>query len=255
MLRFNDSDQNEQLRWNTVFQPRWLFLIAMIGGFVSIILISYLIFVARIFHLEPEPQVGQASSPTTEKKAQTAWLNPEPLPFPHVLPVPLEALQRFQIPDAEFSLAAAIPQNWDQAVLSSGDIVRFQNTEIQKEYVIYSAGCFGACEDLERNIAESLMEFVRRDHRIGKDPRVVHWHIHHKAWAEFSLLYRDSRGDAWMLGVSTRWENAWLNALRCEYRAPIHFPYEREEVLHLAWDTWVSQFIRLCRNYEVLSWE
>lgn len=205
--------------------------------------------------LDTVKMAAQSQHTQTVSKVEAQWINPEPLPFPTVHPEPLSSLRRFKIPDAEFHLASSIPKAWKPVTLRSGEMVRFQNPQQRGEYAVFSAGCFGACEDVERNIAESLMTFVQRDHRLGRDPRVVHWHVHHKAWAEFSLLYRNTKGETWMIGISTRWEKDWLNALRCEYRAPIHFPYEQEEVLHLAWDMWATQFIKLCRQYEVLSWE
>jgi len=183
------------------------------------------------------------------------WFIPEPLPFPVVRDDARLKRRKFELSEAGMGLSVLMPPLWKKESLDAEDQLRFHDPAHRDEYVRYSAGCFGSCDDLEENIAESLIRRAQRDYHKGLDPRVVHWHVHHKTWVEYSLLYRDLQGAAWLVGVSTRWSNKWLYALRCEYRASIQLPYERQEVLHLAWDVWAPQFIRFCRQYEVTSWE
>ena len=118
----------------------------------------------------------------------------------------------------------------------------------------FSAGCFGSCDTIEDNIANALKVYLSDLTRQGRAPRLTHWHVHHSAWVEFSVLTNE--GDTTRLtGVSVRWSPKWLNALRCEMSAPIAFPAESEEVLHLAWDMWAPLFVSRCRELKVLSWE
>ena len=102
---------------------------------------------------------------------------------------------------------------------------------------------------------EVVITHLRTLSRQGVNARVVHWHVHHASWLEYSLLTDNAEGQAQLTGVTLRWEDEWLNALRCEMSAPIELPFEHEEVLHLAWDLWAPLFVSRCRELKVLSWE
>ena len=256
----NDSIMDDHiLTWSNIFSRSWLSLTCILSMVLSLT-------VCALFAVPPASRSTELADPSlkTQITSQSAsielpeWLTPEPLPFPQVSQLPNTIKKRFKIPEAEFTLALQHPSSW-QMIPIAGDTVRFQDAQQDpsqgQEYLSFSAGCFGDCENLESNIAESLGRHVERDYRRGLDPRVLHWYVHHKTWVEYSVLYRQSDGTAWMTGSSLRWSPEWLNVLKCTYRAPVNFPYENEEVLHLAWDHWASEFIRYCRNYEVLSWD
>ena len=244
------------LRWQNIFSRRWSLIVYFFSTIVCLTLLASL--GVRSLHLDhPKKltvEVSQVEGIEKEGKKIAEWLIPEPLPFPTVAPLANATTKYFKIPEAEFKLAIQKPKAWSFMALA-GDTVRFQDSSHNDEYISFSAGCFGDCETIEVNIAESLANHVQRDHHRGLDPRVVHWYVHHKTWVEYSLLYRESDGTAWMIGTSVKWSPEWLNALKCVYRAPVIFPYESEEVLHLAWDIWAVEFIRFCRNYEVVSWD
>ena len=260
----NDSIVNDQtLTWSNIFSRSWLSLTCIL--FILLCLTVIGLFFIPHFSLDITSTKSKVLS-SSSAQSQTSmidlpeWLIPEPLPFPKVPDLANPVRKRFKIPEAEFTLALKHPASW-QMLAIAGDTVRFQTRDQGKklnqgqEYLSFSAGCFGDCEKLENNIAESLAQHVERDYHRGLDPRVLHWYVHHKTWVEYSLLYRQSDGTAWMIGSSVRWSPEWLNVLKCTYRAPVNFPYENEKVLHLAWDRWASEFIRYCRNYEVLSWD
>jgi hypothetical protein len=244
------------LRWQDVLSRRWSVVIYFIAMIVSVCLLASL----GVVSLNPKglqeqtlEAVYKPASGVKETKLPE-WLIPKPLPFPTVTAHPNAQRESFKIPEAEFNLAIKKPKTWTFMALA-GDTIRFQDVTHNDEYVSFSAGCFGDCETIESNIAESLSSHVQRDHHRGLDPRVVHWYVHHKTWVEYSVLHRETDGTAWMIGISLKWSPKWLNALKCVYRAPVVFPYESEEVLHLAWDIWAVEFIRFCRNYEVISWD
>lgn len=244
------------LKWQDIFSSSWLGIVHYLSSIIALCLLVLL----SLTVLNPSQQKGieqrkeVIATPKSNISKQPEWLIPEPLPFPPFSPHPNAKRERFKIPEAEFDLAIEKPVNWTLIELA-GDTVRFQSNREINESVTFSAGCFGDCENIEGNIAESLSRKVEQDHHRGRDPRVVHWYVHHKTWVEYSLLYRDRDGDAWMVGTSLKWSSEWLNALKCIYKAPVSFPYESEEVLHLAWDIWAIEFIRYCRKYDILSFE
>ena len=244
------------LRWQNIFSKRWSSIVYFFLTIVCLTLLACLgvrslnVLNQKVLVVE----VNQIERIEKEVKKVADWLIPEPLPFPTVTALTNATKKSFKIPEAEFKLAIQKPKPWSFMALT-GDTVRFQDLSHNDEYVSFSAGCFGDCETIEANIAESLSNHVQRDHHRGLDPRVVHWYVHHKTWVEYSLLHRENDGTAWMIGISVKWSPEWLNALKCVYRAPVIFPYESEEVLHLAWDIWAVEFIRFCRNYEVVSWD
>ena len=257
----NDPIMNDHsLTWSNIFSRSWLLLCYALFMTICLVLCGLLSLSSpkqdssKLAANLKESSLGKATKPIELPE----WLVPEPLPFPKVAVLPNAVKKRFKIPEAEFTLAIQHPASWELLPIA-GDTVRFQdpqqNPQQGQEYVSFSAGCFGDCEKLETNIAESLAQHVERDYHRGLDPRVLHWYVHHKTWVEYSLLYRQGDGTAWMIGSSLRWSSEWLNVLKCTYRAPVNFPYENEEVLHLAWDNWAGEFIRYCRNYEVLSWD
>ena len=252
-LSFDEPD----LRWRDIIPSHWLKLIYLLGTLIALSLIS-LIWTDWRSH----DQDNELESHSLSKSIDTVgvdrqrpdWLIPEPLPFPSMTPLANGVKSRFKIPAAEFQLSIEHPDSWSLLELSE-EQVRFQAEGEGDEYAAFATGCFGDCDRMEENIAESLAAHVERDHHRGLDPRVVHWYVHNKTWVEYSLLYRKSDGRAWMTGISFRWTSEWLNAIKCTYQAPVLFPYESERVLHLAWDIWAVEFIRYCRQYEVLSWE
>lgn len=191
------------------------------------------------------------------RPAELPYLIPRPLPFPEPRPLTGQQAYTFEIPDAEFELRVRAPAGWAARPLS-GEVVRFEparpDAAERNTRLTFSAGCFGSCDTIEDNIANALKMYLNDLTRQGRAPRLTHWHVHHSAWVEFSVL--TSEGEVTRLtGVSVRWSPKWLNALRCELSAPIDFPAESEEVLHLAWDEWAPLFVTRCREYEVLSWE
>lgn len=194
----------------------------------------------------------------TKAQALPPLLIPEPLPFPAQLSVQDQVPYRFKVPNAEFTLEARAPRLWGWKALS-GEVVRLAPSGPEspepKSVVTVSTGCFGPCDDLSRNIANALITHLRTLSRQGVNARVVHWHVHHASWLEYSLLTDNAEGQAQLTGVTLRWEDEWLNALRCEMSAPIELPFEHEEVLHLAWDLWAPLFVSRCRELKVLSWE
>lgn len=245
------------MKWQDVISITWLRVIYVLGSVISLAMIALISVDWRSTTAsDTTVKVTLSDLPArgVTEPSPPEWLTPEPLPFPSMTSLRDGMRSRFKIPAAEFKLAVERPQSWSYLELSE-DQVRFQNSNSSEEYVSFSAGCFGDCDRVESNIAESLASHVEHDYHRGQDPRVVHWYVHHKTWVEYSLLYRESDGRAWMTGVSVRWSPQWLNALKCTYRAPVNFPYESEQVLHLAWDIWAVEFIRYCRRYEVLSWE
>ena len=120
---------------------------------------------------------------------------------------------------------------------------------------ITSSGCFGSCESLEDNIAESMTRRVQRDYRAGLDPHVIYWRVHHQTWNEYALLYRDSAKRIWLVGISTQWSRKWLYPVRCEYRQAIRLERMDQASLQRAWERWAPSFTKLCRDYQVTSWE
>jgi len=191
------------------------------------------------------------------RPAEAPYLIPRPLPFPAPRALGGQRDYTFEIPDAEFKLRVRAPAGWAARPLS-GEVVRFEPArppaDERSTRLTFSAGCFGDCDAIEDNIANALKVYLHDLTRQGRAPRLTHWHVHHSAWVEFSVL--TAEGDVTRLtGVSVRWSPRWLNALRCELSAPIDFPAESEEVLHLAWDQWAPLFVTRCRDYEVLSWE
>ena len=255
-----DLNSDKLLRWRDYVTPRLIHVFLLLSSLVSFGVVCVVMSAAehppraqsQVKAEQGHEEVKEvADAPSQELK----WFIPEPLPFPVVRDDPKLSRRKFELSEAGINLSALMPPTWERISLNAGDKLRFHDPRDREEYVRYSAGCFGSCDDLEENIANSLTRRAQRDYHKGLDPRVVHWHVHHQTWVEYSLLYRDLEGGAWLVGVSTRWSNQWLYALQCEYRAPIDLPYERQEVLHLAWDVWAPQFIRLCRQYEVTSWE
>ena len=256
-ISFDEPD----LRWRDVIPSEWLKLVYLLASVIAMAVISLLWRDWTTSALDPVQESDRDQLVRTgdtrrrsEVRAKPEWLIPEPLPFPPLTQLTGGVKSRFKIPAAEFKLSIERPQSWTLLELSE-EQVRFQEGGKSEEYVAFATGCFGDCDRMEENIADSLAVHVERDHHRGLDPRVVHWYVHNKTWVEYSLLYRESDGRAWMTGVSMRWSPEWLNAIKCTYRAPVLFPYESERVLHLAWDIWAVEFIRYCRQYEVLSWE
>jgi hypothetical protein len=209
---------------------------------------------------EEEAARAAATARRVERAArpsEVSYLIPRPLPFPEPAPIQGQRAYTFSIPDAEFELRVKAPVGWAARPLS-GEVVRFEparsSAQERSTRLTFSAGCFGSCDTIEDNIANALKVYLNDLTRQGRAPRLTHWHVHHRAWVEFSVL--TSEGDtARLTGVSVRWSPEWLNALRCEMSAPIDFPAESEEVLHLAWDLWAPLFVTRCRDYEVISWE
>lgn len=252
------------LTWRHIFTPSWslfVYLFSVILSLTLALLLSYevqfskIIQSAYIQHVLRTSDTQDESGHTQSKQVTVPeWLIPEPLPFPKLKPLENGTVTQFKIPEAEFTISIEQPNDWSKIILA-GDTVRFQPQDQMNQHSTFSAGCFGDCDRLEQNIANSLSMHVEQDHDRGLDPRVMHWYVHHKAWVEYSLLYRKDDGSAWLSGSSLRWSEEWLNVIKCTYRAPINFPYENEEVLHLAWDIWAPEFIRYCRNYKVISWD
>jgi hypothetical protein len=198
---------------------------------------------------DPQAQASQSAPP--------AFLIPQPLPLPMRGELPSQERSKFRIPNAEFSLSVQVPEQWEWRALTS-DLVRFTPksplSPEPKTVLTFSSGCFGSCDDLSKNIASALQRHLHALNRQGITPRVTHWHVHHKGWVEYSILTDSADGQAMLTGVSLRSEEEWLNALRCEMSAPIDYPLESEELLHLAWRQWAPLFVLRCRNYKVLSW-
>ena len=255
-----DLNSDRQMRWGDYITSRLIRVGLIFSSLVSLSVVCIVINAAERpprapGQVDEAQELSEAEAPADQQTQELKWFIPEPLPFPVVRDDPSLKLKRFELSEAGIGLSVLMPPTWKKISLDAEDQLRFHDPSTRDEYVKYSAGCFGSCDTLEENIAESLTRRAQRDYHKGLDPRVVHWHVHHKTWVEYSLLYRDLEGDSWLVGVSTRWSDRWLYALRCEYRAPIELPYERQEVLHLAWDVWAPQFIRFCRQYEVTSWE
>ena len=252
------------LKWRD-FIPNYLIRYVVICSIFGIFVISALVVVtsaARIEDLERVKALAKAKqvriAQENEEKSKFKPIVLEPLPFPLMS----EDSSRnrstkersFKINDAEFTLKVRTSKQWAKVNLS-GEAVRFGSKDRLDGELIYSAGCFGPCDTIEDNIALSLSAELRRYTHQGKIPRVTHWHVHHKTWVEYSILYQDSQGQAWLHGASIRLSNQWINALKCEYTAPIDLSFQNIEILHLAWDPWVIKFIDMCRNYKVVSWE
>lgn len=231
----------------------------MIGLFLSSCLIGPLYYVSSLSELikASESSQSSASEKVEAPQAPPPFVIPQPLPFPTTRELPKQEHYRFRIPNAEFSLEVQAPEQWSWRALTS-DVVRFSPKSAlspeSSSVLTFSSGCFGSCDDLSQNIAESLQRHLHALNRQGITPRVTHWYVHHKSWVEYSILTDSADGQAMLMGVSMRWEEEWLNALRCEMSAPIDYPLESEELLHLAWKQWSPLFVRRCRKYKVLSW-
>ena len=211
------------------------------------------------FYQEPATQSEPLSDQVLESsnlEVEVPLLIPDGFPFPEVdaSAFTSEKSHTFRITDAEFTLKVSVPSKWQKFNLGT-EAVRFDSGSRYSGEVTFSTGCFGNCDTLERNIARSLSTHIRKVERQGRIPRVTHWHVHHKTWIEYSFLFRDAQGQAWLNGVTVKWSPQWLNAIRCEYLAPIDLAFENEEVLHFAWDGWAPAFIHYCRDFKVLSWE
>lgn len=246
------------LTWHVVFTPTYLKLIAL---FIVLLMLLVPVLLS-IDYLQNSPNSGDLLSQhhlNSIKKKATHKINPHnqllipnPFPFP-----PLRShrmvyqRKRFSIPDAEFNIEVAILPQWKKTLLK-GTIIRFHNQNILDGELTFSAECFGRCDQMEKNIQQGLMNALKEFFHQGRIARVVHWHVHHKTWVEFSLLYKDTNGQFWLHGMSLRAsKDEWIHGLKCDYRAPIDFSVENEEVLHFAWDEWVPTFIRMCRDYKV----
>lgn len=227
-----------------------IFSISLVGPFAYVNLLDQL-------NQKSEPTSRESSPSQSIVETLPPFVIPEPFPFPTLQELPKQERYTFRIPNAEFSLEVHAPELWEWKALTS-DLVRFSpNSPTSPEPFTrfsFSSGCFGSCDDLSQNIAESLQRQLQTLNRQGITPRVMHWYVHHKSWVEYSILTDDAEGQALLTGVSIRWEEEWLNALRCEMVAPIDYPLENEEVLHVAWKQWIPLFVKRCRKYKVLSW-
>lgn len=226
---------------------------------LSTLLSGPLIGVERLseVHEPSAPQEAKADEVQQALNEPPPFLIPEALPFPLDEELPKQEPYAFRIPNAEFSLEVEAPVSWAWRALTS-DVVRFSpKTPMSPEplsVLTFSSGCFGSCDDLSKNISGSLSRHLEALSRQGLTPRVTHWYVHHQGWVEYSFLTDGADGQAVLNGVSMRWEEEWLNALRCEMSAPIDYPIESEELLHLAWKQWIPLFVKRCRMYKVLSW-
>lgn len=249
-----------RLQWK-VLLPVW------IRNFLRFLLILMILMISTLLGVDALIQKERAEQLARDKEYQRSLLGqkdqdtsnltiliPKPFPFPSYSRFTEEREETFKIPDAEFTLRISKPILWSKTNLN-GETVQFRGIDRFEGEIIFKTGCFGSCDTLDKNIANSLESKIKRYSHQGKNPRVVHWHVHHKTWVEYSILYYDSEGHPWLHGSSLRWDSSWLNALQCDYRASIDFHSENEDVLHFAWDGWAPFFVHYCRDYKVVSWE
>ena len=251
---------DSSLLWVDVVHPSWTSFLRILIIFSVFIMIC----VQTVGHIYPnrdhEWKRGQFNEEIVNNdQLGEGWkLTPNQFPFPDSIPLRSHKTVKFAIPDAEFTLSVSIPQKWKKVNIRS-DVVRFGTSNLLEGELKFSNTYLDREPTIEQNIATSLEQQITVEQHhysyYSQSIHVLHWHIHHKTWVEYSLLYEDEEGQSWMHGVSLRWNPDWLNVIRCQYIAPVHIPQKNTELLHLAWDLWVSQFIQHCRKYEVVSWE
>ena len=197
---------------------------------------------------EPTPRAHWSDLDSATLTLPDRWAEP-----------PLELTRRFKLRhfklmrvDAE--IKAWLPDHWELIPMRDISVARFQHLERRDEYVIYRAGCLGPCATLEENIAQSLNAQARRDHRRGLDSRVIAWRVHHKTWLEYVTLYHTPEQSAWLVGVSLYADPKRVEALRCEYHAPVVFDADHIKRLRELWMTWRSRFLMQCRYIEIDAW-
>ena len=255
-----DHSTDTSLLWTDVVNPTWISFLRVL----IILGVLVVVCIQSVFQLSPnqsyEWKRGQLNEEILEEDAlNQGWdLTPNLFPFPDSIPPRSHKRIKFAIPDAEFTLSVSIPRKWKKVNIRS-DVVRFGTANLLEGELKFSNTYLDREPTIEENIATSLEQQMRVEQQhysyYSQSIHVLHWHIHHRTWVEYSLLYEDDQGQSWMHGVSLRWNPDWLNVIRCQYIAPVHIPQKNTELLHLAWDLWVSQFIQHCRNYEVVSWE
>ena len=253
------SPSGEAQRSSVTGALRSLYRLSAVLATLTVTLAAPLLYVSHLsVQLQAERALERPKSQQSEPDVSPPpFVIPSPLPFPELRALDDQRSYSFRIPNAEFSLQVSAPREWAWRALT-GDVVRFApespSSPEPGSVLTFSSGCFGSCDDLSDNISSSLQQHIQALTRQGMTPRVTHWHVHHRGWVEYSLLTDSPEGQATLTGVSMRWEEEWLNALRCEMSAPIDYPLESEELLHLAWNQWAPLFLARCRDYKVLSW-
>ena len=244
-----DHDTDSSLFWTEVIHPTWTLFFRII-----LILSTFIITCMHfIFHLQPsqnyEWKRGQFNEEVLdENQIGLYWdIKPNMFPFPDSNPPHSQKKVTFNIPDAEFTLSVKIPTKWKKVNVRS-DMVRFGTSDLLEGELKFSNTYSDREPTIEENIATSLEQHITVRDYYNQSLHVLHWHIHHQTWLEYSFLYEDPQGQSWMHGVSLRWNPEWLNVIKCQYIAPVYLPKKNKEVLHFAWDTWVSQFIHQCRK-------
>ena len=274
---------NQSLSWRDLLSPR----LRMIGFLVSAAVILNLIAVAlsvigerderRLQRALREARALERGEVEQKVESEEDLWTPSPLTISDRLsaaqPTSRWRVERFELLDAGIKIRMSLPPEWRRVPLRVPDQVRFQPlASVERKeggvaqgregtqrprgtYVRYSSGCFGSCESLEDNIAESMTRRVQRDYRAGLDPHVIYWRVHHQTWNEYALLYRDAAKRVWLVGISTQWSRKWLYPVRCEYREAIRLERMDQASLQRAWERWAPSFTKLCREYQVTSWE
>lgn len=267
---------DRSLYWSDLLSAHLRTIGFLVSSCVVLNLVAVLLSATRQYEqtqstLKSDAQRAQSAQESAQvadhiESERAVWI-PQPLMVPKISRDTLTSekwsREQFELAEAGLKLSVTLPPSWDRLQVEGQ--VRFQPPQRREgahttssrrgEYVRYTSECFGSCESLEENIAESMTRRLRRDYRAGLDPRVVHWRVHHQTWTDFSLLYHQPGEGAWLVGVSTRWSTQWLYPVRCEYRAPVKLSSADQESLQEVWIQWAPRFAKLCRGYQVTSWD
>ena len=253
-----DSRDNP-LTWNTAISPslrRWLFFIITLCSLVLVCLLG-------IESIQREKE-GEQLKPSVLSEKLYEVSDQDRSFMPSVLPMPSfrdtegkRRIERFRIPDADFALQAfevsvTIPEAWRKERINAESTLFFGTDRFAGE-LSYIAGCLGSCDTIKENISQSSRGQLKLFHSQGYISHLLHWQVLDQGSSEYAILYKDTKEQYWIHGASLRWEQEWINAIKCQYTAPITLQHENEEVLHLVWDRWASRFLSYCRDYQLLS--